>query len=523
MSDQEAIICEALSKIRNDIKELLFLEYIKVKDIYQQCNETESVIRKLYMFMEQQPKNNKKKTKKKKKKNNSKAKINRKRLIHSQDLDLLIDDVLNLISIAFISIGMKDNIFAQHSALITIERLLNTTAYNIEAIIPIKSKLAEIETILNNYDTKKIEDGSEYEYLENEGRELYYLIETKFKLCDERLTLIETSANFATPMSSIDNTLYHLLEYLLNFKTKIITLSSVSVYLFSKKMDKTSSETPEKEILIEEEIKSLKTDLENLKKEIIKIFKKNKPKSEDDEELIFSLFDECEIDLADFCANHFNYEELMDDTLKPIHIELLNMKYSMGILISNHRWKVQEKLVDLVSLQKSLQNIDSLRSYGVFCNDTGEPLKGQSTLSYLIGRCYSLTSKILELNEPISEVWFPLYNKVAAFRRILTNLKRSESFITTEDITMCRSIMMQLFSDKRSKTPYIMADDGSIPLGYGPISAMLDECCNTYQDLEINLTKDASEEGPILGRLIESLDIESSKTASKKTVSGKDK
>lgn len=67
-----------------------------------------------------------------------------------------------------------------------------------------------------------------------------------------------------------------------------------------------------------------------------------------------------------------------------------------------------------------------------------------------------------------------------------------------------------------------MADDGSIPLGYGPINAMLDECFNIYQDLEINSAKDASKKGPILGRLIGSLDTEWSKTDEEKTVSAKD-
>ncbi len=107
--------------------------------------------------------------------------------------------------------------------------------------------------------------------------------------------------------------------------------------------------------------------------------------------------------MADFLANNFDYEELMDDTLKPIYNELLKMKYSMNILISSYRWDIQKKASGFGFFSEELKKIDSLRSYGVFCNDTGEPLKGQSTLSYLIGRCYSMICKLLELNEPISE------------------------------------------------------------------------------------------------------------------------
>lgn len=207
----------------------------------------------------------KNKNKKKKKKD---SRVNRKK-INTRGVNFLIDDLLNLISIAFISIGIKDHVFSQYSLLTTIERLLDTKAYNTETIIPIRSKLLEILIILDGYYTKRSENDSELEYLDDEGDEIFSYIDTKYFHCDKKLTSIETHLNETSITSgTIDERLYPLLESLLNFKKKINTVSLISVYVCTQKL---LSKNPQKEIELENRTNLLKADIGGLRHGIIKI------------------------------------------------------------------------------------------------------------------------------------------------------------------------------------------------------------------------------------------------------------
>ncbi len=484
MSDYELeYIYNKFSRIRDDLKSILnTTHYIRENDILHCYMETKLVVKDLNDYKNQ-------------KNSESQSNLNQELLKYSPRA-LILDDIFHLLSLSFMAVGMNNQAAAQYSTLVIITRLLDhikeSKSYNTETITPIKSKLAEIKSIIDNY-TSRVADGDD----EDDDHDVFLLVLSKYKLCMESLTSIESS------ISKIDDTLLPFLESLLNLRKRIFTLLSThghdpklpadlaasnddmevllhhmnTMYL-AKYDNQNPLQTSEE---IETETASIKTTLKHLKKEIS--FETDNNGELQGGELIYSFIDECQSLLADFCAN----KETIDDTLKPLYDELVTMKYFLDTLMLTHRWTLRE--TDLFVYQKKLKAFEDLRVDGVFWGDQisrdVNPPQGQSVLLYLIRRCYSLICKLLESSEPVSEALMPVYNQLMTVRRILTDLKRSESLTTSKDLYPYQFNLMQL--DNRRVDGKFLDDDGSIPIGQATVNAILAECFDICQDLKVEL------------------------------------
>ncbi len=376
MPEKETKINKKLSQIRSDLYDLFYSDdndnkgvvwelYYKTKLVIQDINSVQT-----------QPKNisnNKSNTK-------SKLKLDLGQeilTINNKDM-LVLDEILQLLSIILMSIGEDNHPTAQYSKLSTILRLFyqmkNKRLHDTETIIKLKLSLTKIKIIIDNYTKDKKNDV------------IFPLIVNKYLICAESLISLESSIN--NEILNIDNTLLPFLDSLLSLKQRIINLPSISLYVASQKKirDLNLLQTPEEEarlVPFENEAISLETELKSLIKEISTSI------VHQGNTIIYSLYEECKTLFQDFCAINHNYKELMDDKLKPIYEQLIEIKYFLDknisiITLGDRKLKNHSMAKNLFWNRKKLDGIHNLRSNGVFSDEIGKPLRGQSPIIYLI-------------------------------------------------------------------------------------------------------------------------------------------
>lgn len=137
---------------------------------------------------------------------------------------LILDDILQLLSITLMSIGEDKHPTAQFYKLSTLFRVVNQMKNgrlkDYESVIKIKLNFIKIKTILDNTQVKKSDA-------------IFPLIVDKCHKCEQSLISVETSIN--SEILNIYNTLLPILESLLNLKKRIIDLPRISVSVYTKK------------------------------------------------------------------------------------------------------------------------------------------------------------------------------------------------------------------------------------------------------------------------------------------------
>ncbi len=473
MSDYELKLKQKLVELRYDAyqfynarsnnEDVLWEHYHKVESFIQDVKNSQTQSRKIHTN--------------KSKKNNTQLKSKSKSnlcqevpTINDRALELMLDDILIVLSV---SIDRNNHPTTQLYKLSIIKRLLDqikkNKIYDTETIIKIKLNLNKIKIIIDNTKVKKKDV-------------IFPLVLSKYLICEEILTLLETTIN--NEILNIDNTLLPFLDSLLSLKKRIINLPSILMYAASHKKNQNLNllqTTEEKTRLMssENEFISLETTLKNLNEEIASIYD-----GLHGESLIYSLSIECKTLFDDFRATNYNYKELMDDTLKPFYEQLVQVKYFWDlslITFPTGKWMNKGITNRLNENSKILHKIHTLRSNGIFADKAGKPLKGQSTLIYLIDRCTSLSSKFLESYEPISGSLMATYEQLVKTRKYLTGLKRSSAIMTLETSTVCAEKMGEFY--QKLDNGKFMADDGSLLIGQTSLYNIFCECACIYQDL----------------------------------------
>ncbi len=507
MSDYESEACEKLSEIRSNLTDILQLGPIRVTDIYQYCNETQTIMRDLKHSINPnsnntEPQTKTRKTEKKKEKQNESSPDE----IPNIKSVLIIDDILLLLSELLIFAGLNNRVTAQYSTISILKRMLDNIHndprnYKIETIMPIKFKLTKIKSIIYDGNKKASENEN------NVQGDIHRLIFAKYENCAQALTLVENSFNI--PILQIDNTLLPFIDSLLNLKMEITTFFLMSVNLLPQKRIQPPSQTPDhkEEIIslsLKNEVRSLKASMMSLKSRIFNILGSPDSTLRGDT-LILSLLEECEMIFSDFYINNYNYKEAMNDALKPLYRELVSIKYSLETSFIDVRWKLsKKKFTDLISYQKRVRKLYTLRTdWGT----TKQRLEGQATVFHLFGRCFSLISKILESNKPVAESLSPIYNQLTLVRKILTTFKSSPIFIEHETkkkhLSDFTSVLQKIYNSKEDG--YFLSSDKSIPLGQEVVSAVLDDCFHIHHDVEMELNRRPVKDDQEAGILIESL------------------
>ena len=450
-------------------------------------------------------------------------------LIHNSELhnrvDSILDDVFQLLSLCFLTVGLKNSAPATYASLSTVQSLLEhlkeSKIYTHHDLRPIKERLDEIskivdescaqekreESLLNEENScdsldSMIEEFKKIDTERNKNKiEQDLLLKAKLSHCMELYNEIESK------LESIDPSLASLMEKLFQIRRNLLSLVTLSKKNLSfpvnddkltslniesdKDTDATntkiSREIVEKKLhLLTQEL----SDLENNRDENgnFRSLETNLA-SDQGQNVLNGLVDDCH-DLINDLSHHpgnsgdnavtlFN-----DENLQKIYDELIDIKTTLENLMITRRWTLRE--TDLFTYQKRLSAIDAKRINGKFPTSDGTVAsnsKGQSILLYLLRRCYTIIYKLLESSEPVSESLQPIHNQLSTVRRCLLELKRMGGVNNERELY---PYIMKLTSlDNLRKDGKFYDSDGNIPEGQGILNALLASCFDIMHELKV--------------------------------------
>ncbi|KAL6932714.1 hypothetical protein ACO0OL_004198 [Hanseniaspora opuntiae] len=448
----------------------------------------------------------------------------KKSMIHSNRVDSVLDDVMQIISLSFITCGLKNTAPATFAHLSTVQKLLEhleeSKVYTVHDLSPIKERLDEIEEIVkkNAYnhvhseDTTKDNTSTGFEDIsaiekENDATE-DLLLKIKLDECILEYNRIESK------IESIDPKLTHYVESLYSLRRQLLSVT-ISFKNNGNKLfvHHTIRESMDNNDTVKEESVADEDEEDGEIKAFIKsCFSKLKEIDESDIVLsglaqslsgfpVFSgLLDECH-DLVNDLVHQKVY---VDDNnkyyenpfLQQIYQKLIDTKTSLENLVVTRRWTLRE--TDLFSYQKQLSDIEKLRVGPTFKNPedpNGDAFekekKSPSILIYLLRRCYAIIYKLLESSEPISESMQRIHNQLSTVRRCLLEIKRMGG---VDDERELYPYQLKLASiDNMRVDGKFYDEDGNIPEGQGSLNVLLSECFDIVQELKIEAyERDAS-------------------------------
>ncbi|SMN19989.1 similar to Saccharomyces cerevisiae YPL260W Putative substrate of cAMP-dependent protein kinase (PKA) [Maudiozyma saulgeensis] len=445
-------------------------------------------------------------------------------LIHNAELhnrvDSVLDDVFQLLSLCFLTVGLKKSAPATYASLSTVQSLLEhlkeSRIYTHHDLRPIKERLDEISKIVDESCAEEKRDSDndddddslseEFRKIDTERNknkiEQDLLLKAKLSHCLDLYNEIESK------LESIDPSLASLMEKLFQIRRNLLSLVTLSKknLSFPVNDDKLSStldiesennsnatNTRISREIVEKKLESLQgelTDLENNRDENgnFRSLETNMA-SDQGQNVLNGLIDDCH-DLINDLSHHPNNSTdnaitlFNDENLQKIYDELIDIKTTLENLMITRRWTLRE--TDLFSYQKRLSAVDAKRVNGKFPTSDGNVAtnsKGQSILLYLLRRCYTIIYKLLESSEPVSESLQPIHNQLSTVRRCLLELKRMGGVNNERELY---PYIMKLTSlDNLRKDGKFYDSDGNIPEGQGILNALLASCFDIMHELKV--------------------------------------
>ncbi|AJW08166.1 hypothetical protein H788_YJM1248P00020 [Saccharomyces cerevisiae YJM1248] len=432
-------------------------------------------------------------------------------LIHSTELhnrvDSVLDDVFQLLSLCFLTVGLKNSAPATYASLSTVESLLEhlneSNVFTHHDLSPIKERLEEISKIVEQKNSSPAydEDGNDdrLREIDNERKknkiEEDLLLRAKLKHCKDEYDILEGK------LEEIDPSLSTVMEKLFRIRRGLLSLVASAKKTMSKSDINTNSLLQEQNDLqtnnesltddkhlvsqeyVHEKLSVLKNELSELEsnRDDSGKFKslESHQVAEKGQSVLNGLLDDCH-DLVNDLSHQKNGGLTLDPYLQPIYEQLIDIKTTLENLMITRRWTLRE--TDLFSYQKKLNEIDNKRINGKFPTKSQDS-KGQSILLYLLRRCYAIIYKLLECSEPVSEALQPIHNQLSTVRRCLLELKRMGGVNNERELY---PYQMKLASLDNLRTEGIFYDsDGNIPEGQGILNALLAECFDILHELKV--------------------------------------
>ncbi|CAI7471438.1 CGH_1_collapsed_G0053500.mRNA.1.CDS.1 [Saccharomyces cerevisiae] len=438
-------------------------------------------------------------------------------LIHSTELhnrvDSVLDDVFQLLSLCFLTVGLKNSAPATYASLYTVESLLEhlneSNVFTHHDLSPIKERLEEISKIVEQKNSSPAydEDGNDdrLREIDNERKknkiEEDLLLRAKLKHCKDEYDILEGK------LEEIDPSLSTVMEKLFRIRRGLLSLVASAKKTMSKSDINTNSLLQEQNDLqtnnesltddkhlvsqeyVHEKLSVLKNELSELEsnRDDSGKFKslESHQVAEKGQSVLNGLLDDCH-DLVNDLSHQKNGGLTLDPYLQPIYEQLIDIKTTLENLMITRRWTLRE--TDLFSYQKKLNEIDNKRINGKFPTKSQDS-KGQSILLYLLRRCYAIIYKLLESSEPVSEALQPIHNQLSTVRRCLLELKRMGGVNNERELY---PYQMKLASLDNLRTEGIFYDsDGNIPEGQGILNALLAECFDILHELKVEAEEKA--------------------------------
>ncbi|KAI9480642.1 MAG: hypothetical protein EXX96DRAFT_563599 [Benjaminiella poitrasii] len=353
-------------------------------------------------------------------------------------LNDVLDDIMALLSLFFMSIGRNRESPAVYVQLVTVERYLEQISlmgtYTDTILLENQERLKDIEDIL---------------YSDSTNSCFVKVLKHKLKKCDQALsTLLST-------VQDVSDTLKPLHEELLSIRRKLATLAQ-------KQSGYSKAEI--------EEILGKLRELDNTK---IELFKSN-PKGK---ELIEGLLEQLHEEAQDLRASTDNN---ISESLVPIVERLKKIRTQLDRLALTHKWTLRE--TDLYAYHLQLQDIEKLRTNGHFKDQTLDSIpEGQAVVNFLLRGCYRIMTKMLSENVPVAEALMPIHNQLSTVRRCLIEVTKWGKPDSVRDLY---PYQMKLASIDNMRVNGTFCDEeGNIPEGQAVCVSLLNECYDILHEL----------------------------------------
>lgn len=402
----------------------------------------------------------------------------------------VLDDVFQLMSLALLTVGLNRTAPANYASLATLQRLLEhlseSSTYTDADIEPIRQRLREIKSIVERSRDETDEDDDDFT-----SPEIIRLIEQKLAHCDGLLQRVEAS------MQALSPELEPLMQKLVLLRREIMSVGSKPNF------------NPSLLRPLQESLRKIES---SRNADGLFVGSDGNPIAHG-QATVNGLLEKCHTLITDFSAAH---GDQVDEELKPVYSQLVELKNTLENLLVTHRWTLRE--TDLYFYQKQLQKIDDMRVNGVFQphatatatdstatgtatelaadNAAGSgsaggppPPRGQTILLYLLRRCYAIIYKLLESSEPVSEALTPVHNQLSTVRQCLLDVKRMGGLSSVRELY---PYQMKLASIDSLRVDGKFMVGESVPEGQGMLNALLAECFDICHELKVEMDETPS-------------------------------
>ncbi|KAL8883769.1 MAG: hypothetical protein Q9215_008033, partial [Flavoplaca cf. flavocitrina] len=172
----------------------------------------------------------------------------------------------------------------------------------------------------------------------------------------------------------------------------------------------------------------------------------------------------------------------IDERFKPIYDKLCAIRNHLEKLSITQAWSLRE--TDLYDYQRQLDRLDESRVNGNFEDSCGvkADLHAQRTLLYLIRRSYAYIYTLIISSEPVSEALLPVFNQLQTLRRCLIQVKQSGGVSSPRELYPY-SMKLTSIDNMRIDGKFMVGSD--IPEGQGSVNALLAECFDLNYELRL--------------------------------------
>ncbi|KAA1105215.1 hypothetical protein PGTUg99_013981 [Puccinia graminis f. sp. tritici] len=369
-------------------------------------------------------------------------------------VDTTLNDVFQLLSLFFLTIGKSRESPAAYCQLATMKQLLDhmdeSGVYTETDLKPFQSRLDELKTIIIRDEDKEIAakkeaevEGVPDEELHPEG--LTKLLLRKWEECNKMLKSLLASLS----VLSVE---------LVPIHQRLITIRRQLAAMAARKPTTAELTT------VQEELR--KIDSKRIDGKFLGPGGASVPEGQ---AILTGLLEEN----FEICQEIGARKEDVSPTLQPIYERLCDLKAALERLTLTHRWTLRE--TDLYNFQVSLQELDAMRVDGKFVDAEGNKPEGQLVLHYLLRRCYGLIYRLMSSSEPISEELMPIANKLSTLKKCLNEvLKYGGDGLSPRDLYPYQLALAQI--DNLRIDGKFKGKDGTIPEGQAILNANLGEC-----------------------------------------------
>ncbi|KAI7866318.1 hypothetical protein BDF14DRAFT_1882633 [Spinellus fusiger] len=365
-------------------------------------------------------------------------------------LNDVLDDVMSLLSLFFMSIGRNRESPAVYAQLVTVERYLDQLAqmgiYTDHTLIEIQRRLEDIENIVC---ADAHQSNVSVCFLE--------LLRKKLERCKNSLNTLLMTIQEVSPLLNRKPIHDKLVELRLDLGAVASRPSGF------KAQDILPFQSKASELVLPSQGET--------------------PKGQ---ALVVGLLEQLYEEIHDLLASTDNISE----SLVPIADRLKDIKGQLERLALTHRWTLRE--TDLYTFQLQLQEIEKLRHHGKFRDAQSNVPEGQTLINFLLRGCYRLMSKMLSENVPVAEALMPVHNQLSTLRRCLVEVRKWGKPDSPRDLY---PYQMKLSSIDSLRVDGIFYDDeGDVPEGQAICIALLSECYDILHELLSSIDENSSDE-----------------------------